>query len=406
MKILVLTQYYWPEPGATTNRLTSFVEAMANRGHEVTVICEFPNHPSGKLDPKDKWRLYRKETKDNYTIIRTFVITFPKKNNIKRMLFYLSFAFSSLVAGIFTKKHDIVFSSSPPIFHVMSALLISIVKRSRFVIDIRDIWPDTALHFEAVTSTRLLRWGGAVERTLYKRAEMIFTISDGLAATINSRGGEGKVSVSYNGSGEDMLNWNGDSKKLRQTQNWDDKLIVLYAGLIGLGQNLIALPDQIKDIDNDDVRFVIIGDGPEKANLMNRAAALNVQNMIFMDLMSREDVIALTHAADITLVVLREADFFKSAIPSKFFDCMAAGKPVVSNVDGELRSIMEQNNTGIYFSFSSPESFSRGIRKLKDDPELREIMGRNGKKLVQERFLRSRVADLAVQKMEGLMNSR
>ncbi|MEE9552787.1 MAG: glycosyltransferase family 4 protein [candidate division Zixibacteria bacterium] len=401
MKILVVTQYYLPEPGATSNRLEAFVDAMVKRGHEVTVICEFPNHPTGVLSGKDRWRIFRVEKKGNYRIIRTFVFAFRNKNNIKRMLFYLSFAFSSFIASMVIRRHDIVFSSSPPIFHVLSALFVSRLKGSRFVLDIRDIWPDTALYIEAVRSKRLLKWGRVIERKLYRDAELIFTISDGLSATISARGGTDKVYISYNGSNADMLEWKGDKDALRAKLGWTDKFIVVYAGLIGLGQNLIKLSEHIREITDNKIQFIFIGDGPEKEALKNRSEEMNLSNVTFLDLMTREEAIAYTHAADVSLVILREADFFKSAIPSKFFDCMAAGKPVISNVDGELREFMEKYDTGIYFSYREEYSFKDAIMRLFEDPALREAMGLNGRKLVAEKFLRNIIADETVEFMEN-----
>jgi glycosyltransferase involved in cell wall biosynthesis len=383
--------------------MKAFVDAMASRGHKVTVICEFPNHPTGILSKRDRWRLFRVEKKDNYTVIRTFVLAFRKKNNMKRMLFYMSFAFSSFLAGVFVKRHDIVFSSSPPIFHVLSALFISKLKRSKFVLDIRDIWPDTALYFEAVTSQRLLKWGRVVEHKLYNDAELIFTVSSGLHGTISSRGAKGKVYISYNGSDEDMLEWSGDAGKMRENLGWSDKFVVVYAGLMGLGQKLTSLPDHIKQIDDSSVKFVFIGDGPEKSVLMEQAGEMRLSNMTFFELMPREQVTAYMHSADALLVILREADFFKSAIPSKFFDCMAAGKPVISNVDGELRNLMEQHGTGIYFSLDKAGSFGKAITILKNDPELRKRMGENGRRLVKDNFLRAHISDMTVKRIEDCL---
>jgi len=402
MKILIISQYYPPEPGATSNRLRSIVDVLIKRGHEVDVICEFPNHPTGILAREDRWRLFRVERNDSCRIIRTFVLTFARKNNIKRMLFYLSFSFSSFLAALFLKKHDVIFASSPPIFGVFSSLIAARLKRSRFVLDIRDIWPDSALEIKAVQSNRLLGWGSYLERKLYKHAKIIFAVSKGIKETIEKRGGAGKTYVIYNGSENDMLEWRGDVDEFRRSLGWNGIFVVCYAGLMGLGQDLTKIVPEIDLIGDDDIKFVLIGDGPCKTDLSREASKRNLENVEILDLMPRSRVIPYIHSADVMLVILRESDFFKSAIPSKFFDYMAAGKPVITNVDGELREILSSNNTGLYFSLKEKGSFARAIRLLKEDSTLRTEMGNNGKMVVKEKFLRSRLGDILAEKMEKI----
>ncbi len=401
MKILVISQYYPPEPGATSNRLEAFVQAMVSRGHEVTVICEFPNHPTGRLSPGDRWRLFKVENKGTHKIIRTFVLTFTRKNNIKRMFFYLSFACSSFIAGLFLRRRDIVFASSPPIFHVYTAMLTAMIKRSRFVLDVRDIWPDTAYQFKAVSSNRLLKWGGHIERQLYRKAYLIFTVSRGLKEKVEKRGGYEKVKVIYNGSNTDMLQWTGDIEAVRSSMRCSGKLIICYAGLIGLGQDLTRLLPDIAGLRSREIHFVFIGDGPDKEPFRQEAMRLKIKNISIMDLLPRKDVIPYTHAADIMMVVLRESDFFKSAIPSKFFDCLAAGKPVVTNVNGELRELLEVSNSGVYFTLNENGSFARAIQSLAGNQQLRKMMGENGRKLVADNFIRQNLSDRAVEMIES-----
>jgi len=405
MKILVISQYFPPEPGATSNRLLSFVEAMVKRGHDVTVICEFANHPVGKLSPEDKWRLFRVENNGSYKIVRTFVMTFAKKNNIKRMLFYLSFAFSSFIAALFLRRHDVIFASSPPIFHAFTAMFAAKTKRSKFVLDIRDIWPDAALEVDAVASQTMLKYGSFLERKLYKGAQLILTTTKGFKKEIDKRGGVGKTFISYNGSFENISKWNGDHESFRKFQKWSGKMIITYTGLIGLGQNLKGLLPEISKMAQDDKLFIFIGEGPEKSEFKKSIEYLKLQNVLVLDSLPLKDLIPFLHCSDALLVVLRETDFFKIVIPSKFFDSMAAGKPVISNVNGELREIMEKNNTGIYFSLRKPGSFKSAVDNLADDPEKRKLLGENGRNLVSRSFLRSKLTADAVEQIEKIMNT-
>ena len=402
MKILVMTQYYPPEPGAPSNRLSAYVEAMTGRGHDVTVICEFPNYPSGVLSKEDRGRLFRVEHKGSCRVIRTFVLAFAKKNNVKRVLYYFSFAVSSFLAGMMVRRHDIVFSSSPPIFHVYGAMIIARIKRSRLVLDIRDLWPDSVPAFDAMHNDKLMKWAGHIEKQLYRHAAAIFTVSRGIKAKIESRGGLGKAHIVYNGTTEEMFKYEGDIAGFRNRVGWDGKFVILYAGIIGLGQHLFGLLSEIEAVSTDDILFVFVGEGPEKNSMIGEIQKSRIANVRFTDLVPRQEIIAYTSAADVMMVILRESEFFTSAIPSKFFDSMAAGKPVLTNVGGELREMMEEYRTGIYFSLNDKGSFAKAIDILKKDSRLRQELGENGRNMVRAKFIRKNLADEAVRIIEKL----
>lgn len=402
MRILVVSQYFPPEPGAPSNRVSAIVDAMVKRGHQVIVVSEFPCYPSGVLRKGDRWKLFRKEKRNGYTIVNTFVISFASKNNIKRMLYYLSYAFSSFFAILLLRRRDIVLASSPPIFFAYTSMMAARLKRSKFVVDIRDLWPDTVKEVEAVSSGRLMRWGAYLERALYKNAAQIFTVSDGIKTKIEQRGGTNKTSIVYNGSFEQILNWRGSTEQLREKLGWSGKFVITYAGIIGLGQDILAILPQIIKTKKDEILFVFIGDGPQKDQLISAFEAADYKSVQFLNSMSQSEVIPYLYASDILMVILREIPFFNSAIPSKFFDSMAVGKPVIANVDGEMRRIMQDYQIGLYFSSALQGSFEEAILELANSSDLRQKMGENGKKVVAERFLRSKIAEQAIIKLENL----
>lgn len=403
MKILMITQYFPPESGAPSNRLKSFADAMVARNHELTVICEFPNYPTGILAKEDKWKLFRIEKNLPYKVIRTFVATIKSKNALTRLLYYISFAFSSFCAALFIRKPDIVFTSSPPIFHAIAAVLIAKLKSTHLVLDIRDLWPDTVREFEAMSNNIFLKWGTYLEKWLYAKSDLIITVSQGMKAKIESRGGYGKCHLAYNGSFESILEWQGDAPDDPGLCGFKQKIIIMYAGRIGLGQKLSDIIPLMLEMKDSNCQFVLIGDGPDKISIRNILREHHAANIWLYEPLSSDDIIPYLYMADILLVVLKKGEFFKSALPSKFFDYMAAGRPVISNVDGELREIMETYNTGIYFESNDSESFKRAIMTLINDPELMSTMGYNGKQLVREKFLRSKIAVEAVSLIEQLM---
>ena len=403
MKILLITQYFPPEPGAPSNRMQAFVDAMVRRGHDVTVICEFPNYPSGILRKQDKWKLFSVEDKGSYRIIRTFVLTFARKNNIKRLLYYMSFALSSAIASLLVERPDVIFSSSPPIFHVIGAMFAAWLQRSKLVLDIRDLWPDAVVEIDAMSKGRFIRWASWMENKLYRDSSMIFATNQGAKNKIEQRGGQGKTQVIYNGSYESILNWTGDVDSVRKKNNWENKVVILYAGIIGLAQDINSLLPLMKRFD-DKVIFQIIGNGPQKADIVNSIQKLSLKNIEVKDTVPLAELIPHLYSADLLLVVLKESNLFETTIPSKFFDYMATGKPIITNVGGEVRQIMEEYNTGIYFSVSKENSFEQAVNTLVNNPDLRQKMGENGKNLVRNRYLRSNLSDLAVKEIEKFLN--
>ena len=400
MKILVFTQFYHPEPGATSNRLKSLVDALVNRGHDVTVICEFSNHPNGVLAKEDKWKVYMVEDKGNHRIIRTFVIPFKKKNIITRLIFYSSFAISSFIAGLIVKKHDIVLSSSPPPFHVYLALLLSKIKRSKFVYDVRDLLTRAAQEMNVVNNGMILNLTKKIDACLYKNANILITVTQGFKKVISNEVNREKIFVIQNGSDIDMMNWDGNVENIRNKMGWENKIVVTFAGNIGVPQAIPKLIKEISTIEDDRLQFVLIGDGPLKDYVTRIANNSNLSNILLLGQIPRSEVIPLTHASDIMLISLEELEVFKITIPSKFYDSMAAGKPVLSNVDGELKNIMEKHKTGLHFSFNNSGSFKKSLMKLVDDERLRIEYGANGKSIVKERFLRNKLGDKFVDIIE------
>lgn len=402
MKILIITQFYEPEPQATSFRMPSFARALARKGHYVTIICEFPNHPTGVLAKGDKWRLFKKEESDRLKIIRTFVIPFKNKSFIKRLIFYSSFAVSSFIAGMLVKRHDIILSVTPPNFSVYSAMLLSLLKRSGFALDVHDMLTEEARELGFVKNRYLLKITGFMDKLTYKRASLIFTVSDGLKEIICEKFGPGNTHVIYNGSDEEMTNWQGDIQTIRSSMGWDDKIIVAYTGNIGLAQDIARIIAEISYVADDRLHFVFIGDGPCRKEVVETSRRMKINNITFIGQLSRSEVIPLTHASDIVLITLKEIDFFKTAIPTKFFDGMAAGKPVVTNVDGEVRMIIDKYKSGLYFTTSDKGSFARVIGKLAQDANLRKTMGENGKTAIKERFLRKDLSRKVVDLLEGM----
>jgi glycosyltransferase involved in cell wall biosynthesis len=389
MRILIISQYFYPEPGAPTNRLLSFARCFASAGHEVTVLCEFPNYPSGKLAGGDRFRFYRKENFENFTIVRSMVIPTRRSGLIMRLINYWSFMLSAFIVGIFLRNPDLIFVSSPPLFVGPAAVWLGKVKRVPLITDVRDLWPEDAIAMGQL-SNKWAIWGGRVTaRFLYRNSRLIITISRGIKDKLEYLVPDKRIDIIVNGSSVPDLY--PDIKG--RTQNADGPFIVCYAGILGLGQpveDLIAVAQATSD--DPSISYLIVGDGVRRKRLMQSARSIGLTNVRFAGGVPFEKSLELLAGCDAAFVSLTSNEVFKSAIPSKFFDCMALGLPIILGVDGEAREILEGNETGLFYRSGDWRDLKDKIYYLKNNQGIACRFGENGRRLVFERFRRSRLA--------------
>ncbi len=399
MKILLMTQYFYPEPGATTNRLLSFARIFAQKGHDVTVLCEFPSYPVGVLPKEYHYRLFKTEKFENFRVVRTFILPTARSNVLSRLLNYASYFISSFVIGVFLRRPDVIIASSPPPTVGLSAALVSIVRFVPMIGDIQDLWPEYAIAIGELRNKVAIIIGKLVESIFYWRCLALVTISNGLKEYLDKKTkGKKQVFIVRNGSSiPDMPEFPQIKANCfsRKTVN------VCYAGVIGLLQPIQDVVDAAElTLTDESIRYTVIGDGVRRGNLENQVLTKNLSNMTFTGALSQKETIDLLLESDIAIVTLLDIEQFKSALPSKFFDYMAMALPIVLGVDGEAREILETNKTGLFYKSGYPEDMVKQIRWLQANPAKGKEMGLAGRQLVIESFSRS---DLSV-KMEKIIS--
>lgn len=399
MRILLMTQYFYPEPGATTNRLLSFARVFASKGHEVTVLCEFPNYPVGILPREYRYKLFKVEQFENFKIVRTFILPTARSNVFTRLLNYASYFISSFLIGIFLKRPHVIIASSPPPSVGLSAALVSMVRFVPLIGDIQDLWPEYAIAIGELKNKLAIFLCKLVESTFYWRCMALVTISNGLKEYLDEKTAHKKqVSIVRNGSSIPDIPALADKRAncfSRPTIN------VCYAGVIGLLQPIEDIVDAAElTIRDSSIRYTVIGDGVRRKNLETKLLTKNLVNIEFTGALSQNDTIEMLLKSDIAIVTLLEIEQFKSALPSKFFDYMAIGLPVVLGVDGEAREILETHKTGIYYKPGCPEDLVEKIRWLKAHPDEGRAMGQAGRGVAKSMFSRY---ELAI-KMEAIIS--
>lgn len=394
MKILLVSQYFFPETGATSNRLFSLAKKIQEEGHEVRIIAEKPNHPKGIFFPGfEKGGFINKEYK-GIPVTYSWVYTRPEKGFIGRMLFYFSFMVSAIFAAYKTKgKYDIVCASSPPLFVGISGWLIAKIKGAKFVFDVRDLWPDVAVKMGALNNEKAIKAAENIERFIYSKADLITVVTKSFKKSIIGKGfSHDKIEIVTNGTEPEVFNIKDNKSELRGELNLKkDDYLVSYVGNLGLAQGLnhIIIAAQIIEQQNiEDVTFLFVGDGPQKSNLMELVARLGVKNVIFRDRVPLDTAAKYMNASDVLLVPLGDDPIYSQFIPSKLFDSMAASNPVLLSVDGESRWILDEAQAGLYYEAENAKQLSEKIMFLKKHPEKAKEMALNGSKFVEKNYTR------------------
>lgn len=410
MRTVLVTQYYPPETGAPPNRLHSLALGLKKAGHDVTVIAPKPNHPEGII-----WSGYRKgfvrvSRTDGITVLHCSVYTSRKKTFVSRLAFYLSFVIVSILVGTCAhSRWDVVIGSSPPLFVGISALVIARFKRSRFFFDVRDLWPDVAIALGVLRNPLLITLSRRLERFLYKSADGISGVTDGVCNHIRETvGGSPPVRRVRNGTVSEIFAGVGVSSDVHTRIGADNHFVALFAGNLGLAHGLDHVIDAASKLKaaHSDVLFVFLGSGPVKEHLMEEVSRRGLQSVRFLPRTTLESAAVHMAAADVLLCPVFNHPISLGYIPAKFFDSMAAGRPVLLAVDGEARAILEAADAGIYYPAEDAEGLVKAVLRLKADPVAADRMGRNGRAFAAAHCSREEQACIMTRFIEEIVRQR
>jgi glycosyltransferase involved in cell wall biosynthesis len=310
-------------------------------------------------------------------------------NGIRRYANMLSFALGMLPATIRMERPHVVVGSSPHLLAALSAWVISVRYRVPFLLEIRDLWPDTLVQM-GLTNPVIIKPLGLIERFLYRRARLIFVLTEGIGHGVETKGvGREKIVFLPNASMRPMQIDDTERERTRREYGWGDQVIVMYAGAHGPANDLGQVVSAARELAREtSIRFVFVGDGPTKHHVMEQAAGLI--NVSFLDPVPKSEVFQLMRAADIGILSLRQTKVFEGARPNKLFDYMASGLPVVSTIGGEVAKVLDEAGAGIY---ADPEYLAPELRDIALDPEKRARLGRNGLEYVSKTLTREDSAE-------------
>ncbi len=393
MKILLISQFHPPEMEPSGFMFSSLAEYLSKKeDYKVHLISGFTNFPGGRFINWDFLRIFSSKDFKGYKNHNVIVYPSSNKNNINRILNYISFMITSFVRGIFIFKIDKIIVTSPPIFSGISAFFLSKLKNVPYIIDIRDIWPESAVQMGNLKNPLLIKIFTWIEKKLYANAESITVATPGMVDDIQAKLYKMQIfdkPVKFIPCGINIYSQN-ELQEYGQRAScvdlFDDKFIVLYAGLHGLAQNLKSIIDAAALIKNKEIVFIFIGDGPEKSKLIEYANKINVKNLHFFDPVERNEIRTIYCKVNTAIVPLKDLDVFKTVFPSKTFELLSFKIPTIVGVGGQISELLTKKSAALCVKPDDSLGYSKAITDLYESKDLYEKISFNGRKLTEEMF--------------------
>ena len=368
MRILFLTDNFPPETNAPSTRTYEHCLKWINMGYQVTVITCFPNFPKGKVFEGYTNKLYQKENIDGITVIRVWSYITANNGFIKRIIDYISYALTSFLFGLFVKT-DLIIATSPQFFTAISGRMLSFFKRIPWVMEVRDLWPDSIAAVGSMNkSSRIFKVLKKIEHHLYLNAFKIVVVTDSFKKYIikEHQIKPEKVGVFKNGVITNNLKMpkSNDVMSLKESLDLKNKIVISYIGTHGLAHGLNFILDSISKLSNPDLHFLFVGDGAEKQNLIEYSKTLHSNNFTFLKSVKKSDIPLYIDISDYSLVNLKKSDEFKNVIPSKIFENIAMYKPILLGVEGESEKLIYDYEVGVCFEPENKESFLNALQNI------------------------------------------
>jgi glycosyltransferase involved in cell wall biosynthesis len=377
MHILFLTDNFPPESNAPANRTFEHARQWVASGHRVTIITCAPNFPDGQLFEGYKNRWFQTEQMDDITVIRVWSFMTRNAGFVLRLLDFFSFMVSGFLGGLRVRDADIIIGTSPQFFTVCAAYCLAKVKQRPFVFEMRDIWPESLQAVGMSNAGLSVRLAAPLADYLYRRADHLIVVTHSFKVYLQDRGVSGeRVTVIQNGVDPDMFFPIPADISLQQELQLEDKFVVGYLGTHGLAHGLESVVEAARLAGQTDdltaVHFITVGAGAQFDRIKEIASDLD--NFTMIGQVSRADILRYWSLLDASLIHLKASPLFESVIPSKMFEAMAMGVPLLHGVAGESADIVRTSRSGICFAAEQPEALLSAIRQVSTDKDAYQQM--------------------------------
>ena len=381
MKILFLTHYYTPEGNAPASRVSALAERWVAAGHEVTILTGAPNVPDGVVYPgyRNRWR--QTETINGVKVVRIWTYIAPNKGTIRRIANYVSYMLSAFWNGLWMKRPDVMIATSPQFFCGWAGVLLHWFRRFPFVLEIRDIWPESMSAVDAGLPGPILKVIGVMEKMMYRSAGHIVTVGQGYVEKLIARGVPAdKISVIMNGVDKKLFFPRPPDEKLLAEHGLTGKFVCSYIGTIGMACGLKTALDAaelLKRRGRDDIRIVLVGDGAQREALQKKTTERHLDNVLFTGRRPKAEMPNWVASSNVNLVHLKKSDLFTTVMPSKIFESAGCARPILMGVDGFAKKLVLDAGAGIGMEPENAEEMADALEKFAADPELCRQLGQN-----------------------------
>ena len=411
MRILLIHQYFKESDITGGARFNEMTRVWKELGHEITVIAGDLDGQSSEKRLEYKKNFITRKMQDGIEVFRCNVSESYNKNFLGRLWGYFSFVISGTWAGIFRVKgkYDIIVVTSPPLFVGITAFILSKFKRTPFVFEIRDLWPESAIDTGIITNKWIIKFAYWFEAFIYRKAKKINVLTPAFYTKLveTKKVSPNKIIEIPNAAdfeiSDELLN-SFDVDAFRKDKGWENKFVITYVGAHGVANGLHQIIQTAEILKETNVLFVLVGDGMKKKELMAQVKSLTLDNVVFYDPVPKKEVLKFVLASDMGASVLMKNDTFKTVYSNKTFDYMSCKKPILMAIDGVSRELVEKAGAGIFVEPENPIDFSNKIKLYLDNNSLIAVQGESGYQYAKQNFDRVVLAKKYIDKLKQLIN--
>ena len=380
MHILFLTDNFPPEGNAPATRTFEHAREWVKAGHQVTIVTCAPNFPEGKVFPGYQNSWYFKEDIEGIEVRRVKTYISANEGFINRIIDYLSFMIMGFLAALFVKKSDVIIATSPQFFCACAGWAAALVKRKPFVFELRDMWPASITAVGAMKHSRIIRYLEKIEMFLYHQADLIISVTHAFKDDLVSRGvNPNKIKIILNGVDLSQYKPQPKNIKLQEKYCLVNKFVVAYIGTHGMAHALESIVSVAESLQyRDDIVFLFAGGGGAAQKVRTLVEDKELQNVRVLGRQNKCLMPHLWSLCDVSLVHLKNTELFKSVIPSKIFESMGMGLPIIIGVpEGEATAIVAKHDAGIVVEPENAIELQRAILTLAENKNLCEKFSLN-----------------------------
>lgn len=410
MHILFFTDFFPPEVNAPASRTFEHCVEWVRAGHKVTVVTSAPNFPKGEVFPGYRNRLWQQEYVSGIRVIRVWTFIWPNEGIANRLIDQSSYFLPAFLAGLLVRKVDVVVGTSPNFFSVCSAFGTAVIKRVPWIFELRDIWPESIRALGTMRDSWVLDMFEKLELFLYRKSSAVIAVTNEFKNNLVDRGiDRAKIHVVTNGVELSSFSPRPKDILLAERLGLAGKFNLGYIGTHGAAHGLETLLEAAEiaqaDPEIQDLHFLFVGHGSDKAKLHALSVERRLTNVTFIDTVPKAEVANYYSILDALVIHLRRIPLFKTVIPSKSFESMAMGIPILLGVEGEIAAIVAAAGAGLAFEPENAGALLQVARTLRDDPALRAKISRDALSAATK-YDRKSLAQSMLSIMTGLVERR